>query len=730
MKKIIFRTLISIFFIISASVIYLSTIGIKTNKLNDQISNKIKNINENLDVELKDISILIDPFRFKINLKSLGVNLNYKNKFIELESIQSEISIKSVFKNQFILTDLDISTKSVEIKKMISFLRAITNNPKLYIAEKFVKRGFLIADISLEFDNNGNIKKNYEIKGFVKEGKINFLKRYDFSQIDFTFEFFKDELKLDDFKLSLNDKKFFLSGVKVTKDTNKFLFSGNLDNKLIKIDEKEIQELFGSNISEYGFDEINFKSKNQFSFEITNKFKIRNLKINSNIKLDNFIFSRNLNLDKIFPQLEDKITFTNHEINVIYDRKNLKINGSGNILISNKDRIKYSIIKKDKKINFQTTIKIFENLVELDFLNYQKKENSNLEININGYKNIKGNYFFEKIILSEKDNKIFIQNISMTKDFAIRKFKKVDLDYLDDENLRNKISIVQNNKDYIIRGDIFNANKLIDNLLETKNKKQNKYPIKESVKIDIKIKETYLDKLNVIYDLGGYIVLDNNDVVEANLESKFSNNKNIKFTVQTKQNQKITTLFSSKAKPLVKRYKFIKGFNEGSLDFYSVKNDNETESTLKIYDFKLKELPALTKLLTLASLQGIADLLSGEGIRFNEFEMNFSNSNQSMKIDEIYAIGPAISILMSGYIELGKLVSLRGTLVPATTLNKTIGSIPILGDILVGKKTGEGVFGVSFKIKGPPKKLETSVNPIKTLTPRFITRTLEKIKKN
>ncbi|MBD1158586.1 hypothetical protein IDG58_00070 [Pelagibacterales bacterium SAG-MED19] len=730
MKKIIFRTLISIFFIISASVIYLSTIGIKTNKLNDQISNKIKNINENLDVELKDISILIDPFRFKINLKSLGVNLNYKNKFIELESIQSEISIKSVFKNQFILTDLDISTKSVEIKKMISFLRAITNNPKLYIAEKFVKRGFLIADISLEFDNNGNIKKNYEIKGFVKEGKINFLKRYDFSQIDFTFEFFKDELKLDDFKLSLNDKKFFLSGVKVTKDTNKFLFSGNLDNKLIKIDEKEIQELFGSNISEYGFDEINFKSKNQFSFEITNKFKIRNLKINSNIKLDNFIFSRNLNLDKIFPQLEDKITFTNHEINVIYDRKNLKINGSGNILISNKDRIKYSIIKKDKKINFQTTIKIFENLVELDFLNYQKKENSNLEININGYKNIKGNYFFEKIILSEKDNKIFIQNISMTKDFAIRKFKKVDLDYLDDENLRNKISIVQNNKDYIIRGDIFNANKLIDNLLETKNKKQNKYPIKESVKIDIKIKETYLDKLNVIYDLGGYIILDNNDVVEANLESKFSNNKNIKFTVQTKQNQKITTLFSSKAKPLVKRYKFIKGFNEGSLDFYSVKNDNETESTLKIYDFKLKELPALTKLLTLASLQGIADLLSGEGIRFNEFEMNFSNSNQSMKIDEIYAIGPAISILMSGYIELGKLVSLRGTLVPATTLNKTIGSIPILGDILVGKKTGEGVFGVSFKIKGPPKKLETSVNPIKTLTPRFITRTLEKIKKN
>ena len=101
-----------------------------------------------------------------------------------------------------------------------------------------------------------------------------------------------------------------------------------------------------------------------------------------------------------------------------------------------------------------------------------------------------------------------------------------------------------------------------------------------------------------------------------------------------------------------------------------------------------------------------------------------------MTIDEIYAIGPAISILMDGYVETKKTISLRGTLVPATTINKTINAIPVLGKILVGKKTGEGVFGVSFKIKGPPKELETTVNPIKTLTPRFITRTLEKIKKN
>ena len=93
--------------------------------------------------------------------------------------------------------------------------------------------------------------------------------------------------------------------------------------------------------------------------------------------------------------------------------------------------------------------------------------------------------------------------------------------------------------------------------------------------------------------------------------------------------------------------------------------------------------------------------------------------------------GPSISILIEGYVEKKSgLVSLRGTLVPAKFLNSIISKIPKIGDILVGKKAGEGVFGLSFKIKGLPDNLKTTVNPVKTLTPRFITRALESVKKN
>ena len=122
--------------------------------------------------------------------------------------------------------------------------------------------------------------------------------------------------------------------------------------------------------------------------------------------------------------------------------------------------------------------------------------------------------------------------------------------------------------------------------------------------------------------------------------------------------------------------------------------------------------------------------MSGDGISFELLEIKLSKDKEVLKIDEIYAVGPSISILMDGYVENKTgLTSLRGTMVPAKELNKLISKIPILGNILIQKDVSEGLFGVSFKMKGMPGKIKTTVNPIKTITPRFITKALEKLKK-
>ena len=132
----------------------------------------------------------------------------------------------------------------------------------------------------------------------------------------------------------------------------------------------------------------------------------------------------------------------------------------------------------------------------------------------------------------------------------------------------------------------------------------------------------------------------------------------------------------------------------------------------------------------MADFKGLTDSLKGEGISFDTLVIKYNSDPKIMRIEEIFMIGPSISILIEVYVEKeSDLISLRGTLVPAKTLNTLLSKIPLVGHILIGKKDGEGLFGVSFKIKGLPDQLKTTVNPVKSLTPRFITRALESIKK-
>jgi len=805
MKKIITKYLALTITIIALIILYLSVIGLETDKFNNQIKDKVNKTNKNLEIELKKIRLTLDPFNFKVNAKTIGTNIIYKGTNLELEYIETQISLISLFKNKFRSSNLNLSTKSILLKDLVNFIRATTNKPELFILESAIKNGQVVADVELNFDKNGKIKNDYKIRGILKNGKIKFLNIYNFEKINFNLDVKDNILNFKDLSFTTNKINFFSDNFKITQNKKDFLFEGEIQNQNVILNDKLLQ-LLNLNFKYLNFLNTNFTSKNVFSFNIDKKFKIKNLVVNSDIQIDkseyknssfldnylleandiiyikdhkiktsykknnftaqgsgkvklsnqfdeikysitninnDFKLSSNISLSELkvknqdflkpfFPKLNDLINFKNQQIEINFDKKNLSIKGSGKIKLEKDfDEINYYISKKENQFNFDTRIDLDKTLLSIDFLNFKKNKKNTTQIKLKGNYNKNKELNLKEISIYEKNNKIILQNLLLDKDNLIIKFDKMDLNYLDKEDKLNKFLILRKKKnEYFINGSSFNAKELIDNLL--KNKSNDDYKIfKDNIKLSSNLNHIYISDKDIVSDFKGKLEVKNNKVVKAEISALFDKNENLSFTINTNNNgEKITTLFSSRAKPLVKKYKFIKGFEEGYLDFYSSKIENVSRSKLKIYNFKLKELPALTKLLTLASLQGIADTLSGEGIRFDEFEMNFTNKDKLMTIDEIYAIGPAISILISGYVEEDKLISLRGTLVPATTLNKTIGSVPFLGKILVGDKTGDGVFGVSFKIKGPPKNLVTTVNPIKTLTPRFITRTLEKIKKN
>ena len=210
-------------------------------------------------------------------------------------------------------------------------------------------------------------------------------------------------------------------------------------------------------------------------------------------------------------------------------------------------------------------------------------------------------------------------------------------------------------------------------------------------------------------------------------KGNFEDNNYLDITMKSDKKNKVKYLeiYSDSTKPLLTEFSFFKGLSGGKLLYSSVISEKSSNSKLKIENFKVVNAPGMVKLLSLADLGGLADLAEGEGISFEILEINMEKNKDLLKLNEILALGPSISVLMEGYQD-SKITSLRGTLVPAKTLNKMISKIPVIGDIVIPKEVGEGLFGISFKMKGPPGKVKTTINPIRTITPRFIQKIIDK----
>ncbi|MDA7572933.1 hypothetical protein N8745_01585 [Candidatus Pelagibacter sp.] len=733
MTKILTKSILFLLLILILAIFYLSYFGVKTEKLNEKIIDKISKINKKAKVELNFVKYVLDIRNLSIIIKTSNPKISIDKNKLEFKSLKTQISLRSFMKDQFLIDDLQISTKDIKLSDVLLLARSFKNSAELFILSKIIKDGSLVANIGLNFNANGTIKEDYKIDGVIKNGKIRLLDNKNLSNLNFSFKIKKDEYLLNDLEVLFKKIKFTIPKMKITEKNNLFLINGKLINKEKDLDYEFINNIFDQDFKNFDLNNINFHAESDFNIEVNKKFKINNIELFSKLNLKKLSYSNKfLKLKKYFPEYNQLVNLTNHEILINYKNNQIDITGNGELSLEDKtDKIKYKIAKKNDQYNFNINFEINDNSLIIDFLDYKKKENLSSYLKLDGIYRKDNKINFKSILLTENDNSFLVKDLYLSDKLKIIDVRKIKIDYFNLNGIKNNISLTKNKKNYKIQGQSFDATKLINELLESQDDESSSIFDGLNSTIDITINKTYLDKVTFVNNLSGNIYFKDNKIYKLNLDSKFSDNKKLVITINTTDNnEKITTLFSDYPKSLLKQYKFIKGFEEGVLDFYSIKKDNISNSLLVIDNFKVQEIPILAKLLTLASLQGIADLLTGEGIRFTDLEMKFSNDEGLMRIEEMYAIGPAISILMDGYIEPKKLISLRGTLVPATTINRSIASIPIIGNILIGKKTGEGVFGVSFKIKGPPKNLKTTVNPVKTLTPRFITRTLEKIKKN
>jgi len=730
MKKFIYSIFLVTLSFTALIIIYLSTVGLETSKFNNIIIKEIKKTDPNIQIVLNKIKIKFDLEKIQLYISTFEPEIIYQDVKIKVTEINIYSKISSILKSkneisQAIVSLQDFSTE--DVKKLAvrikpsNFKNYLLNNLNNGKIEKILIDVKLDKDLNItDYKVNGSVKKiNIKIDNnlLIENVSLNFISDNNLTLIN--------SISASYHGLSISNGSLDIKKNKITEIEGKFNSQFNLnEDKINKLFSKFNFNLIRKNI-------VNAKGSllHEFNLKINENYKLidYNLKSRGNILESQLVLKNSLKTSFLEKPI-DKISIskTNLEIDLNKRSNNLLIlDGLYNLgsLENKKFKLTYNL-KKSPKILID--LDLSENIF-LDFINF--KSNLNRKSNIKSeFDFIDNNIIFKDINFTQGKNSISINDLKLNKKNEIESISDIRVLTFNDNKENNNFKITFKEKISIV-GKKFDTTYLLKQL--TSDSKVN--PLKNFTKdIEIKLNSLITKSKITLNDFHLLGRINKGKFEKISAKSEFSKTEYLDISLKTDENdKKILEIYSDLPQALLSDYKFFEGISGGKLLYNSVYDEKDSVSKITIENFKVIEAPAFATLLTLADLGGIADVLSGEGMTFDILEINLKNDSNVTTVEEILALGSSISVLMDGYIEKKSgLISFSGTLVPAKMLNSLISKIPVVGNILVGGKAGEGVFGVSFKMKGLPGKVKTTVNPIKTLTPRFISRTIEKIKKN
>ncbi|GAB1363474.1 hypothetical protein MASR1M32_27100 [Rhodobacter sp.] len=124
----------------------------------------------------------------------------------------------------------------------------------------------------------------------------------------------------------------------------------------------------------------------------------------------------------------------------------------------------------------------------------------------------------------------------------------------------------------------------------------------------------------------------------------------------------------------------------------------------------VQEAPSLAALLSAISVVGLLEQMNGQGLMFDEGDVEFVLSPAGVQITKGAAVGASLGISFEGaYSSASGKLDLQGVISPIYILNG-------IGQIFAPRK-GEGLFGFSYRLSGPASDPSVSVNPLSILTP-------------
>ena len=723
MKKFLITSVLSFLILLSLIICYLTIFGHKTSYFNSLLEEKISVTNPNTKITLNEIKIKIDLKKLGLFVTTNNPDIKFFKTKINISKINAYINLRSLISGDTKIDKVYIASNDTsvkEIKNIIKYLKP--SNYKKYFLNN-IGGGKVNFNLDLKLKNNKI--HEYELSGFVKnfyskDQKINL------SNMSFVYFIKKNYGEVDKLRGILNGIQINSGNIKF-ENTNNLKLTGsikadvNLNRDLITeiIDKKKILEFEDIRIN--GFTDNIFK----INFDQTLKIIDYKIKTSGYIKNSHLKFKSPKILEFFVNPIETlSLEKTDFEIN--YNKNGEKIfDFRGFHKLNNKSSQKFSLKNINKKDVKNISLEVFLNnefkipLINLDLKDRLIKIVTNIETNKKAIK-------IKKLLFNEGKSSIEINKLTLINQ-RMRNFNNIKVKTFKDGQINNDF-VIKFGKKITIQGSKYDATNLTKFL--QKRGETNFFDIlSKEITVNInEISTKVSDPISKFTLIGRIEKGKFNKIVS---KGEFNDNEYIEISLREdkKKKKKVLEIYSDKPKPLLNNYKFFNGLIGGKFLLNTSYDTKVSDSRLVIENFKVINAPGLVKLLSLADFGGMVDALSGEGLSFERLEMKIDKNEKILNLKELYAIGPSISILMDGYVESKTgLISLRGTMVPAKTINKFLSKLPVVGDILIPKEVGEGLFGISFKIKGLPGKTKISVNPIKSLTPRFIQKALKKPK--
>jgi AsmA-like C-terminal region len=214
-------------------------------------------------------------------------------------------------------------------------------------------------------------------------------------------------------------------------------------------------------------------------------------------------------------------------------------------------------------------------------------------------------------------------------------------------------------------------------------------------------------------------------IASADIKGNFLSGQPITLNITPLPTGREVRVSSTDAGAAIRAANFYSKIAGGQLEFYALVG-NEPGSPLRngqvlVYNFAVRNEAALAEL----DKRG-KPLKSGprrDGLSFSKLFMPFTTDSQFIRLGDTVLRGTDMCATAGGVIRKSDgRMDITGTVIPVCGVSGVLNHVPVLGDILAGGNSNEGLFGMTFALNGLMTKPNVQVNPLSVLAPGIFRR--------